>query len=148
MSRKGDKAGSWKGGRVLDGHGYVRLYRPDHPFSVNGYVLEHRLIMEAFLGRPLLPTEVVHHINGDIVDNRIENLMLFASRYTHALKHDIHKKRWPNGRNGPEVHRESNRKWKAAHPEACRKARRKWNASHPDYNREYHRKRRAARKET
>ena len=70
----------WKGGRTIKS-GYVFIKKPEHPFSTsNGYVREHRLVMEKKLGRYPEPFEVVHHINHIKDDNRIENLKLEKSQ--------------------------------------------------------------------
>ncbi len=53
------------------------MFRPDHPqASKKGYVPEHRLVMMELIGRFLDKDEVVHHINANRLDNRIENLQL------------------------------------------------------------------------
>lgn len=61
---------------------------PNHPgANKQGYVYEHRLVMEKRLGRYLSPKEVVHHINFNPVDNRDENLLLFESLSKHLQFH-------------------------------------------------------------
>lgn len=76
--RKGESSSQWKGGRRTTPKGYVMVRQPNHPKAQNGYIQEHRLIMEKHLGRYLLPKETVHHKNGKKDDNRIENLELWG----------------------------------------------------------------------
>jgi hypothetical protein len=66
---------------VADGHGYIRLWIPDGKIPGRGkHKLQHRLVMEEHLGRPLLAHENVHHINGVRDDNRLENLELWVHK--------------------------------------------------------------------
>lgn len=65
--------------KYVNNNGYVLVYAPENSSSmVNGYGLEHRVIMAEHLGRPLLETEQVHHKNGVRHDNRLENLELWS----------------------------------------------------------------------
>lgn len=58
--------------------GYVHIFVPDHPNAVGqGWVFQHRYVMEQHLKRLLHPYENVHHKNGDRADNRLENLEIW-----------------------------------------------------------------------
>lgn len=82
----GRRSFNWKGGRKIK-EGYALLWKPDYPTTQrNGYVFEHRWAMSKYLGRLLNKNEIVHHINGNKLDNRIENLELFK-RGEHSRYH-------------------------------------------------------------
>lgn len=73
-----------------------------HPnaHSKYGDILEHRLVVESRLGRYLLKTEIVHHINGDGLDNRDENLeVMLRSDHSklHAIGHCWNKREYNKG---------------------------------------------------
>ena len=68
---KGEKNPSWKGGTLDHGYKVIRI---------NGKkIREHRYVMEQHLGRKLTRLEQIHHINGDKLDNRIENIMVMSN---------------------------------------------------------------------
>ena len=76
----GDKSYSWKGGRGITKRGYIRIWIGPYKRE-----LEHRVVIERFLGRKLAKTEHVHHKNGDKTDNRIENLEILDESPHHKL---------------------------------------------------------------
>lgn len=58
--------------RKIAADGYARI------LVGNTYRPEHRVVMEAHLGRQLVKGESVHHINGRRADNCLENLELIV----------------------------------------------------------------------
>jgi len=73
-----------KGDRWTDNRGYVRVRVG---YGKQSWAYEHRVVMAATLGRPLLSSEDVHHINEDKQDNRPENLEV-VSRSAHTAHHN------------------------------------------------------------
>lgn len=69
----GDLHPRWKGGitQRKDGYFMVRI-------SKSKRVLLHRYIVEQFIGRQLTKKEIVHHVNSNCLDNRIENLQVMT----------------------------------------------------------------------
>lgn len=67
---------------MIERNGYLMRWDNDR----KRYVYDHRLVMEAHLGRHLRSDELVHHINHDKHDNRLENLMVM-SRSDHQRLH-------------------------------------------------------------
>lgn len=92
----------WRGGRRIK-KGYVLIWIPTHPNSNSeGYMLEHRLVMEKSIGRYLTLEEVVHHKNKKTDDNRVSNLELFATDSDHRTN-TIRGRENPNYRHGRNV---------------------------------------------
>lgn len=54
----------------------------------DGYKLEHHMVIEDHIGRSIKKGEVVHHIDGDKLNNNIENLYLFESVSKHRQSHN------------------------------------------------------------
>jgi hypothetical protein len=105
---KGEKHHSWKGGNVNYGYRIIR---------VDGKpVREHRHIMEKHIGKPLDPNCHIHHINGDRLDNRIENLTILTPS-EHSKLH------WSD----PEMRKLQSKRLKKIRAE-------KWWSSNPDKN--------------
>ena len=79
--------------------GYMRVRVPNHPFAQSGgWVHEHRLVMEEVLGRFLDPSEIVHHLDGDRLNNSPANLALVESNGAHVKVHDAERYRDALGR--------------------------------------------------
>jgi len=91
---KGSNNPRWKGGiSITQGYRMVTLM-PDDPYvamaNISRRVFEHRLVMARHLGRILEGWEVVHHINANRLDNRIENLELLPNKEQNQMYARVH----------------------------------------------------------
>lgn len=73
-SKTGELNATWKGGTIIRKNGY-RCVRVD-----GEYIYEHRHVVESLLGRKLSKSEVVHHLDGDRLNNAIDNLEVMSKR--------------------------------------------------------------------
>ena len=81
------RAWNYKGG-ATSGSGYTLIEAHDHPCkNRGGYVPEHRLVIEAAIGRLLYSEERVHHLNFAKTQNPEGNLLLLPSSSDHQLFH-------------------------------------------------------------
>lgn len=73
----------------------LKVLPKDSYIDANGYRMlgkshnrkaEHRVVMEDYLGRELKPSEIVHHIDGEKLNNDIDNLCL-TNRSDHINEH-------------------------------------------------------------
>lgn len=77
----------WNIQKIISKGDYNYVYVPEHPKATkNGYVLEHRIVVENNLGRLLNSDEVVHHKDGNKKNNDISNLEVMK-RIEHSKLH-------------------------------------------------------------
>ena len=74
--RWGKLSKCWKGGEIINVNGYKKILL----VGEGKYKLEQQIVMENKLGRKLKPPEIIHHINGDKLDNDISNLKIMTRK--------------------------------------------------------------------
>ena len=88
---QGNKSHNWKGGRRIDGAGYVLVHtnctNRINKSGWSSYEKEHKLVVEQYFKRKLKDNEVVHHIDGNRQNNKIENLAVLPSHLHHKIGH-------------------------------------------------------------
>ncbi len=72
---RGERSAVWSGGTSVNASGYRRTHGSGRSGKQR---LVHRQVVEKRIGRPLKDSEVVHHRNGDRLDNRIDNLQVMT----------------------------------------------------------------------
>lgn len=80
---------NFKGGRIQNSNKYYMIFvgKHHHLADCRGYAYEHRLNAEKKIGRRLLRTEYVHHVDEDKTNNAERNLEVYPSKAHHFLHH-------------------------------------------------------------
>jgi uncharacterized Zn finger protein (UPF0148 family) len=82
ITKRREKHHNWKGGVMIDSSGRIFIRQMQ-----GGYKAQARIIIEKKLKRVLKSNELVHHINGDPSDDRIDNLIVLT-RSKHISTHN------------------------------------------------------------
>ncbi len=93
-SQKGENHPSWKGGTFISSDGYKMIHCPGYANTASSskwahYKKEHIVIVETALNRKLNPDEVVHHIDGDKLNNDLSNLFVTTKKAHHTLHYSL-----------------------------------------------------------
>ena len=85
---RGENHPNRKGLKHKDTHGYILVFKPDHPrANNNAYVFEHILVWEESHGKPVPKGWIIHHLNGIQDDNRPHNLVAMSTtKHSHILQ--------------------------------------------------------------
>lgn len=93
----------WKGDIKISPYGYRLIKYPEHPFAnCDGYVFEHRMVVESHLlttensieidgKRYLSPEYIVHHIDGNRLNNSPDNLSVMRRDEHTKMHHKLRK---------------------------------------------------------
>ena len=83
----GHNRSRWGGGKTID-NGYVTIRLASHPRAgIRGRVQESVLIAERVLGNFLPLKAVVHHVDGNTINNENSNLVVCENQSYHKFLH-------------------------------------------------------------
>jgi hypothetical protein len=88
-SMSGEKHFNWKGGYSISPDGYKVF---ENVYTGGKRETEHRLVVEKHIGRKLLSYEIVHHMDGNKINNDIRNLVIVTrAEHINIHRNDIKK---------------------------------------------------------
>jgi len=89
MYRTGSNHPMYKGGDRIS-NGYRVILSKEHPHrDRDNYVSFHRMVVEKKIGRYLTKDEVIHHLDGDKLNNDLDNLFVCSKSQHRTLHNDL-----------------------------------------------------------